>query len=181
MKGVINDAIVGLVKDKFGEDKLKAILETSERLKKTRGVFLVSSDYDDAITMDLINGAIKVLGVSMDDVLKAFADYWVFTYAQKLYGIYFKMKHNAKEFLKYMDQIHTSVINRMAGAKPPHFEYEEPSSNVLIMHYFTDRKMKSLLKYLIEAVCKYYNEEATVEEIPSDKGAYYAFKITFEK
>lgn len=179
MKGIINQCAVELVKNKFGEEKLKAILKDAGLPVDLEIIAL--ENYPDEVSIKFINSAAKILGITPDDVMLAFGDYWVNEFAPKKFKLIYAKHKTAKDFLKGMDDTHKWATESMEGSTPPHFEYEEPDSNTLIMHYFSRRKLVKILEGLIKGVLKYYKQEASVEQIPSSKpNAVCAFKIVFK-
>jgi len=179
MKGIINQCAVELLKNKFGEDKLLAVLKETGLPEDLEIVTL--EDYPDEISIKFITAAAKVLNITPDDVMLAFGDYWVNEFAFKKFKIIFAKYNNAKDFLKGMDSTHRWATETMEGATPPHFEYESPDNNTLIMHYFSKRKLIKILEGLIRGVIKHFNVQADVIQIASNKpGAVCAFKIIFK-
>jgi len=179
MKGIINECAVELVKTKFGEDKLKAILKDAGLPEDLEIVSL--EDYPDEVSIKFIMSAAKVLGITPDDVMMAFGDYWINEFTPKKFKMIFAKYKTAKDFLKGMDDTHKWATQYMEGATPPHFEYEEPAPNTLIMHYYSKRKLDKILEGSIKGVLKYFKQEGTVEKVTSSKpNAFCAFKIVFK-
>jgi len=179
MKGIINQCAVELVKNKFGEEKLKQILKEAGLPEDIEIVAL--EDYPDEVTVKFIEAASKVLNITPEDVMLAFGDYWVNEFAPKKFRVIYGKYKTAKDFLRGMDETHKWATQTMEGSTPPHFEYEEPDENTIIMHYFSRRKLTKILEGLIKGVLKYFKTEAEVTQIDSDKpGAVCAFKIVFK-
>lgn len=180
MKGIINLAAISLVKEKFGEEALKNILKEaglSDNLE-----ILELEDYPDEVTIKFINASAKILNLKPEDIMIAFGDYWVNEFSPKKFKIIYKKYNNAKDFLKGMSETHEWATSSIEGATPPKFEYEEPDTNTLIMHYFSNRRLEKILEGLILGVLKYYKEKAEVKKIQSSKcNACCAFEIKFIK
>ena len=74
MYGMVNKAIQDLVTFKFGEDKWMAV-------KRKAGVeidsFISNDAYPDSLTYGLVGAASEVLGLSSDEILFAFGEFWV--------------------------------------------------------------------------------------------------------
>lgn|GEM_PF-216665 len=178
MKGIINLCVVSLVKEKFGDEALKKVLKEAGLPENFEVIEL--EDYPDEVSVKFINAAAKVLNLKPEDIMIAFGDYWINDFAPKKYRIIYKKYNNAKDFLKGMSDTHMWVMSSIEGAKPPKFEFEEPNTNVLIMHYFSNRKLEKILEGLILGVIKYFNVKAEVKRIESSKNnAQCAFEIKF--
>lgn len=176
MKGVINSAIAEMVKKKFGPEAWAKITQEAG----VPEVFLATSSYPDEYTLRIVEAACKVLNLTPRDVFRAFAEHWMLEFAPRVYTAFFKTPKNAKEFLKEMDRIHSTMTRTLTEANPPRFKYEEPDEKTLIIHYFSQRKLPDLVEELIRAVGKYYGEELQIQKITSDKeGAVCAFEVKF--
>ena len=160
MKGTIVKCLEELVKTKFGEDKWKAILTKAGMDPKS--VFMVTAVVPDADVLKLVGTTAEVLGVSATAAMDAFGEHWATVYAPKLYSVYFEKAKNAREFLLNLDKVHT-VMTKTAGATPPHFVYEQPSPNELVMHYKSPRGLVALMPGLIQGVAKFYKEKVAIK------------------
>ncbi len=167
MKGVIAVCLADLVKEKFGKDKWEAALEDAG-LKKTT-FFLPSANIDDEAVMKVIGSVCKVLGITLLQAADAFGDYWVNTYAPKVYKAYFRGKNNARDFLLNMDAVHQTVTERIPDAKPPRFDYQWQGDKILIMTYKSKRGLIDFLVGLIKGVGRRFNEKLTVTRMSADK------------
>jgi hypothetical protein len=167
MKGVIALCAKELVVDKFGKDKWDEILKNAGL--ETEPLILPITNVDDNLVMEIVKSIGKVLNLSLEQVADAFGDYWVNVYSQKMYANYYKQAENAKDFLLKMDDLHTAMTKNMEGAKPPHFEYEQPADNILIMKYHSNRGLVDFVVGLAKGVAKYYGEDVEVSKEDSDK------------
>lgn len=165
MKGVIAICLEQLVIEKFGQDKWEKIL-TSVGLPSDKK-FLPSEDVDDAAVMSVIQATCKVLGITLAQAADAFGDYWVNTYAKKMYSAYYMKPKNAKEFLLAMDKVHERTTLTVTNARPPRFEYEEKDAKTLIMKYKSQRGLIDILVGLVKGVGKHFNENLKVTKLDS--------------
>ena len=169
-----------LIKNKFGNDALKKILQESGIKEDTE--IIIFEDSPDELCLKFISAAAKTLNISEEEVMLAFGDYWVNEFASKKYRIVFAKYLSAKDFLMAMDKTHDWATQSMEGASPPRFEFEENNTHTLIMHYFSARKLDKILEGLINGVLRYFKEEGTVEKMMSNRdGAHCAYKITFNE
>lgn len=181
MKGIILQCAINLVKDQFGGDEtLKKILSEmgiNEEMK-----VVVFEDLPDEMCLDFIKAAAKVLGVTEDDVMLAFGDYWVNVFAYRKYRVVYAKYKTAREFLIGMDKTHAWATQSIDGATPPQFVFETLNDDTLLMHYISARALDKILEGLIKGVLRFFKEEGVVERIESDRPeACCAFKITFRK
>jgi hypothetical protein len=156
MKGVIFLCLQDLVSDKFGKPKWQEILVAAGF--PAQRTFIAVEDVPDQAISKIIGAAPKVLRLSGEQVAEAFGEYWVGNYALRLYKPYFSGKNNAREFLLAMDEVHKSVTDNMANARPPRFEFKWKSDNVLEISYRLSRNMIDLIPGLVLGVGKYYQE-----------------------
>ncbi len=174
MKGVIAVCLSELVKEKFGKDKWEAALEGAG-LKKTT-FFMPSANIEDEAVLKVIGSVCEVLGITLLQAADAFGDYWVNVYAPKIYKVYYRGKDNAKDFLLEMDNVHKAVTQRIAGAKPPRFEYAWENDKTLVITYKSARGLIDFFIGLVKGVGKHFNERLVVTKMSSQK-----VKVLFPK
>src|SRR5262245_50169432 len=107
MYGLVNAAVEDLVRSKFGDG-------TWETIKKKAGVqvagFSRMETYPDEVTYSLVAAASEVLGISPDDVMKAFGEYWVLYTGREGYGHLFDIGGSSlRDFLLSLDDLHSRV------------------------------------------------------------------------
>ncbi len=181
MKGIILQCGVEMVKDQFGgADTLKKILAEMGISEEKK--IVIFEDLPDKMSLDFIKAAAKVLGLTEDEVMLAFGDYWVNVFAYRKYRVVYAKYKTAKAFLIGMDQTHAWATQSIDGATPPQFIFESSDDDTLLMHYISARHLDKILEGLIKGVLRYFGEKGLVERIESDKpGASCAFKITFQR
>lgn len=160
MKGVIITCLESLVKEQFGQHSWEEILEEAGVERHT--LFNMTSNVKDEDVLEIIHAACKVLNLTLDQAADAFGDYWVNVYAPKVYSMYYRKAHSAKEMLLNMDKLHETVTASIPDAHPPRFDYEWQDENTLIMHYKSNRGLIDFFVGLIKGVGTYYNEELRV-------------------
>jgi hypothetical protein len=173
MKGVIVLAIKDLITKRYGKEKWEEVLKKAGVEKEP--IITVTSNVDDSTVMKVINAICSVLGISLAELGEAFGDYWVNEYSHTLYGVYYKIYLNAREFLLKMDEVHQVTTRHMIGADPPRFEYEWKDDKTLVMKYKSKRRLIDFMVGLIKGVGKFYKENLKVKKISDDK-----VEITFE-
>jgi hypothetical protein len=159
VKGTIVKCLEELVKTKYGVEKWRAVLLKSGLPANT--LFVTSAVVPDGDVVKLLDATAAVLGITLDQAMHAFGDFWSTTYAPSIYGAYFKKAKSAKDLLLNLDHIHVAMT-KTAGASPPRFRYEWRDPNHLVMHYSSPRGLVALMPGLILGVARYYNETLKV-------------------
>ena len=162
MKGVIITCLESLVKEQFGQESWEDILEEAGLERHT--LFNITSNVEDESVLEIVNATCKVLNLTLPQAADAFGDYWVNVYAPKVYSMYYRKAHSAKEMLLNMDKLHETVTASIPDAHPPRFDYEWQDESTLIMHYKSHRGLIDFFVGLIKGVGKYYNEELSVSK-----------------
>ena len=133
MYGLVNNALQGLVCSRFGE-------ETWETIKRNAGVdidvFVSMEGYPDEVTYKLVAAASEVLGLSAEEVLKAYGEYWVSYTAKEGYGQILNLAGDTLPvFLQNLDNLHTRVALMFPRLKPPSFWCTDVRKESLRLHY----------------------------------------------
>lgn len=137
MYGLINKAVEGLVRSKFGD-------ATWDRIRTRAGLpdepFIGMEQYPDKTTYDLVGAASAELGASADAILEEFGVYWVRYTAEAGYGELMKSAGKTlPEFLRNLDQLHTRVKLSFPHLAPPSFAVSDETDGSLTLAYFSDR------------------------------------------
>jgi len=167
MKGVIAVCLADLVKEKFGKDKWEQALEAAGLPKTT--FFMPSTNLEDAVVLKVIDSVCNVMGITLEQAADAFGDYWVNTYAPKVYKVYYRGKETSREFLLNMEKVHKTVTETIADARPPRFEYQWKDDNTLIMRYKSSRNLIIFFIGLLKGVGKYFKEDLKISQAGPDK------------
>jgi len=171
MHGMINKSIEDLVTIQFGADKWEAV-----KLKAgvTEPAFISNQSYPDAMTYGLVGAATEVLGLTADQVLYAFGEFWVTHTAFKGYGdMLMSAGRTIGEFLDYLPLFHTRVALIFPNLKPPRFECSDRHENRITLHYFSDRPgLSMVVAGMLNGISKLYKTPAVVTHTKfKDKGA----------
>ena len=167
MKGSIVRCLSDMVKNNYGEQKWKEIMQQTGENPQT--VFFPISDIDDKTAFALIEETCKVLDITKQQACDAFGDYWVNTYAPKIYSMYFTKFENAKSFIMGMDRTHEIVTKSMINARPPRFTFEEVDENTIIVNYMSTRNMIDFYIGLAKGVGKYFNTPIEIKKLSEER------------
>ncbi len=167
MKGVIVKCLAEMVTEKFGKEKWEEALERAGLNRTT--VFLATENVDDAAVLRVINSLCEILGISLQQAADAFGEYWVCTFAPKIYPVYYRGVNSAREFLQRMDEVHQLTTQNLPDARPPRFGYQWKDNRTLIMTYNSKRGLIDIMVGLIKGVGKYYKENLQVTKLGPDR------------
>ena len=167
MKGAIVNCLAELVKEKFGKDTWERVLEYSDLNKHAS--FMIIQDVEDEKVLKVIDSVCKVCNITFTQAADAFGEYWVNTYAPRLYSAYYSGAYSSKDFLLKMDSIHQRVTTNIKNAHPPRFDYSWVNDKTLIMTYKSSRNLIDLFIPLVKAVGTYFKENLQVAKLSNDK------------
>jgi hypothetical protein len=137
MYGLVNKAVVDLITNKFGEETWKKIKAKAE---VDIDVFVSMDGYPDDITYRLVGAASEVLGITAEQVLETFGEYWVLYTANEGYGPLLKASGNTlREFLKNLDALHARVAIQMTELRPPRFQLIDIDDTTMRLEYHSPR------------------------------------------
>ncbi|XP_027960573.1 guanylate cyclase soluble subunit beta-2-like [Eumetopias jubatus] len=128
--------------------------------------------YDDIITIKLIQEACKVLGVSMEAILKLFGEYF-FKFC-KMSG-YDRMLRtlggNLTEFIENLDALHSYLALSYQEMNAPSFRVEKGADGKMLLHYYSDRSgLCHIVPGIIEAVAKdFFDIDVTMDILDMSK------------
>lgn len=138
MYGLVNAAVQDLVVSKFGEQTWKQIKNRAGLSVET---FSRMEQYSDDVTYRMVGAASEVLGISADDVMRAFGEHWVLYTGREGYGELFDIAGSSlRDFLLNLDALHTRVGQNFTQLEPPSFRFDTLNEQTVRMHYHSARK-----------------------------------------
>lgn len=167
MKGSIAQCLANLVVEKFGKEKWESALEKAGVNKGT--IFTPLQNVDDATVLKVIDAVCKTTNLTMNQAVEAFGNYWVNTYAKKVYTTHYMGVFTAKDFLLKLDKVHERTTKSIPDAHPPRFEYEWKNDKTLIMTYKSQRGLIDFLVGLIKGVGSLFSEDLKVSKLSASK------------
>lgn len=163
MFGWINDCTECLVVSKFGEEAWHKIKDKAD-CKVDDGGFLRYKYYPDSDTVQLVVAASEILGITVDEVLYAFGDYFVDYVKDNGYANVLEcLGSNLRDWLSNLNTLHDHLqASYPKGFVAPVFWSEDDEdfvmspeggdSNAILVHYFSHRG--SLLVPLVVGLIK---------------------------
>ena len=167
MKGSIVKCLSELIKTKFGEHKWKEIVQLSG--ENPNMVIKAISDIDDTTVFKIFENTCIVLNLSKQQACDAFGDFWINTFAPKIYGAYYVKFKNAKQFILGMDKVHDTVTKIIANAHPPRFEIEEVDENTILVNYKSTRNMIDFYIGLVKGVGNYFDTTISIKKLSEEQ------------
>lgn len=166
MYGIVNKAIEDLIKENFGEEKWEVI-------KKRSGVdidfFLGNEPYDDDITFKLAIAASEETGLSLQNVLIAFGEWWVLRTGKEKYGSLIEAGGaSLKEFLENLPAFHSRIMLIYPNLTPPEFRVSDVGDASVHIHYLSKRKgLQEFVRGLLQGIGKLYKVDVAIDLLKS--------------
>ncbi|XP_063298577.1 guanylate cyclase soluble subunit beta-2-like [Pelobates fuscus] len=137
MYGFINTCLKSLVIEKYGE-------ETWDLLRLKTGVqdtFMTYEVYKDEITLQLVDKACQMLGVSPEAVLQQFGEYFFEFCKRSGYDHMLRtLGGNLYEFIANLDALHSYLSLSYQAMNAPSFRVEVNDDGSMHLHYYSDRR-----------------------------------------
>ena len=174
MHGLIGVAVKKLVEAELGEDTWLKVCQESNFPEKD---FVTMDSYKDELIFSLIANTSKESGLSVNDILLKFGNYWVDFAISEGYGDAYQLGgDDFVGFLKNLNKMHTYVATIFSKLSPPHFQVINESEQGLDLVYRTHREgLDSMVIGLIEALAIKFDRKITIEIKAQE-----AHKTTFE-
>jgi len=167
MKGAIANCLKETMVSKFGQPKWDEIMIASG-LKPNLSI-LVTMDIDDAIVGNIVMNSCKLTNSPLEKIGDLFGEYWMNSYAIKMYKPYYGTNSNAKDFILKLNEMHNKVTKNIPNANPPKFEFDWKNETTLVITYISTRGLIDFVVGLAKGVGKYFNQKLIVRKISSTK------------
>jgi predicted hydrocarbon binding protein len=163
MYGLVNLAVRDLIVTNFGADKWE---EVKRRAGFSPDTFNRMEAYPDDLTYRLVGAVSEVLGISPDQALTAFGEFWVLYTGREGYGHLFDIAGTSlKDFLHNLDNLHSRVGQNFSQLVPPSFVAEDLDERTVKMHYYTQRAgLCAMVVGLLTGLGKHFKTDVTVEQ-----------------
>ena len=176
MKGIIFNLLEEAVRNDFGEDAWDALIEASG----SSGVYTSLGTYPDQELLAFVSAASKLLGKSIDDIVKWFGVSAVPLLHARLPELFRRYQSTRSFLLGLNDIIHPEVRKVFPGADVPDFAYDTADPKALLMEYRSKRQLCALAEGLTIGVAKHFGNHVEFQHLTCMKqGAEYCkFRIT---
>jgi hypothetical protein len=176
MYGLVNRAVQQLVEQHLGPTGWA-------RVCKQAGIsddgFVAVSAYPDQMTYKLVGAVSQEMGMSPEQVLEAFGEYWILYTAQEGYGDLLQMGgDNLRDFLGNLDHMHSRVESLFTEMVLPQFSVEDEGPGRYLLLYQSHREgLGPMVNGLVKGLAKRFNQNIELEELPARAGFAAVFRI----
>lgn len=137
MYGLIHISFRSFVEESFGQIVWQKV---AKQRNLTEDQFISMSGYADNITFGMISATASTIGISVDDLLERFGQYWI----EYMYrGEYAAMMNFAGSdlvsFLSNINAVHEAVNQTLVGTVTPKFDLKQVSHKTLLLRYRSER------------------------------------------
>ncbi|HEY8363571.1 MAG TPA: heme NO-binding domain-containing protein [Tissierellaceae bacterium] len=126
-------------------------------------IFKPSEDVDDKVARGIIEFIAEKKGKNPDELWRGMGTQNILTYS-KIYPAFFKYR-NLYSFLQSMYDIHTVIMKRIPGARPPILSITPVDKHTAHMTYTSPRRMFAYFMGMVEGAAHYFKEDIEIEPI----------------
>ncbi|MCG8435588.1 MAG: heme NO-binding domain-containing protein [Gammaproteobacteria bacterium] len=161
MKGMVFTEFLDVVEDRYGDEVLDELLETTEL--GSGGAYTAVGTYDHRELIKLVENLSQITGVSSSDILVT-AGTALFSKLAKKFPELVKSYQNSFELLQSVENhIHVEVHKLYPDAELPKLDVKHRSDTYLELEYKSTRALGSLAEGLIRGSANYYGESIDME------------------
>lgn len=158
MKGIIFNLLEEVVTQHYGADTWDDLLAAA----KVDGAFTSLGSYEDDKLLRLVQAASQALNLPPDTIVRWFGTNAIPLLAKKYPG-FFNRHGNTRSFILTLNGIiHPEVRKLYPGADVPDFDMDASSPDVLVMGYYSKRKLCALAEGLITGAATHFCEKVTI-------------------
>lgn len=162
MYGLVNLAVQELICSQFGDEMWKQVCQ----LAGVEGLtFNRMQPYPDELTYKLVGAVSQSLGITPDDALATFGEFWVLYTGRSGYGHMFELAgRNMHDFLHNLDSLHSRVGQNFTALTPPSFQCEPAEYGMQRLHYHSDRAgLCPMVRGLLVGLGKHFETPVRIE------------------
>ena len=163
MYGMVNQAVRGLIIEKFGTDVWTQIHTSAQAPAQ----FSVMEPYDDDITYRLVTQASATLNLPPETVLHVFGQYWVLNVATHHYASLMSSSGtDFVDFLHNLDHMHHRIRVIFPEYRPPSFRVKVLKPELLQLDYYSSRQgLLPFVTGLITGLAQHFKVSVSFEFI----------------
>lgn len=152
------------VESNYSEDTWSKLIQTAGI---QRPVYEMNQSYPAVEFFSLINTAAYHMGFPENDLKEKFGEFLV-PDLLAIYKAYVNPAWKTFDILMNTEQVMHTAVRRQAGnANPPVLNVTRVSDKLLIIDYYSKRKMASLAIGIIKGIAKYYHEGEKIKIVPN--------------
>lgn len=167
-----------MVTEKFGEPlwaRVEAEAATSE------DHFVSGASYSDEITFAVIHAVATTTGLTTDQVLRAFGQYWIQFAGESAFASVMQMAgDDLPGFIRQLDRMHRSIQAALPEAVMPEFELVAHDEHGLVVRYRSERSgLEEFVVGLLEGLLHRFDLTGSIRTISEGDAA--RFEITYSQ
>lgn len=161
MYGLVNQGLQDFVVSVGGDALWRSVRAAAD---VDTEMFVSGDIYPDAVTVQLVDAAGRMLDMPTERLLREFGKHWILYTARRGYGAIFDtMGRTLVEFLANLDMMHTRLSLSMPELRPPSFVCEPFDDGRLRVEYRSDRDgFAPMVIGLLEGLAEMYGLEVAV-------------------
>lgn len=166
MKGTVVSTWIRTCRDLYGNDTIDRCLRAVNWPEDI--VFTPLEDVEDDKIFKFINIIANTVGVSSNDLWKIIGENNLNKFAED-YPVFFK-RISLYKFLDSLNFVHSIIMKKIKGAKPPKMALEIVSEDSINFTYRSERELFDYFLGLLMGSAKFFEEKIEVKEIKRGKG-----------
>lgn len=174
MKGAIFKAFEHFVVENYGEDMYEDIYDATDL--ETDEPFVGPGTYPATDLLALVTTTIGVLGISLDDALRAFGRHAFPALAESVSSLMEELDDPRTFLLNLESLIHTEVRKLDPEASPARFTVVEDSSTSIVLRYESPYGLFALVEGFFDGVADWYETTLRYEMLSTD-GTNATFRV----
>lgn len=183
MYGLVNRAIQQMVTTQHGDEvwnRIKTIADLSDL-----DFFATYQAYPDDVTHRLVAAASEELGLTGEEIMQAFGEYWItYTASEGYEQLLESTGETLPEFLDQLDTLHARAGLSFPQLQPPSFRCEHAANQSMNLEYRSKRQgLAPMVIGLLHGLGKRFKTSVKVQQTASrDRGdAQDLFQVQYSK
>jgi len=166
MKGTVVSTWIRTCRDLYGDDTINQCLRNINWPENI--IFSPLEDVEDEKIFTLINSIADKVGISVKDLWKVIGENNLNKFAED-YPVFFK-RTTLYKFLTSLNFIHSIIMKKIKGARPPKMDIIPISENSINLKYISKRELNDYFLGLLIGCSKFFNEKIEVKEVDRKPG-----------
>ncbi len=166
MKGTVVSTWIRTCRDLYGDNTINYCLRNVNWPENI--IFSPLEDVEDEKIFSLINMIADKVGISVKDLWKVIGENNLKKFAED-YPVFFK-RVTLYKFIKSLNFIHSIIMKKIKGARPPRMAITPVSENSINLKYISKRELNDYFLGLLIGSSKFFDEKIEVKEVDRKPG-----------
>ena len=166
MKGTVVSTWVRTCRDLYGNEVINKSLKSINWSEDI--IFTPLEDVEDKKIFALINNISKNVNVPVNKLWQIIGENNLIKFEED-YPVFFK-RTNLFKFLNSLNFVHSIIMKKIKGAKPPGMMIEIVSSKSIYLTYQSKRELYDYFLGLLKGSVKFFNEKVEITEVERKSG-----------